>query len=80
MLLAQVVDISLVIQEGSPVDLLSQLFIFYLGSRSALQKCCTAQVISEWAAAVKVFCCTHLPVIHNNNHHHFTSIIKVNLH
>jgi len=57
-LLARVVDISpTVAAEGSPVELLCQLFTFYLGSRSALQKCCTAYVISEWAAAVKVHCC-----------------------
>jgi len=56
-LLARVIDLSpTVTQEGCPVELLGQLFIFYLGSRSALQKSCTAYVISEWAAAMKVFC------------------------
>ena len=63
-LLARVVDVSpTVIQEGCPIELLSQLFIFYLGSRSALQKSCTADVISEWAAAVKVFCYTLLHIL-----------------
>jgi len=64
-LLARVIDISsTVTQEGCPIELLCQLFIFYLSSRSALQKCCTAYVISEWAAAMKVFCCIYPPVLH----------------
>ena len=55
----QVIDSSVT----DPVELLSQLFTFYLSSRSALQKFCTAYVISEWAAASKVIVsCMYIPV------------------
>lgn len=62
-LLARVINSSITgTQQQRPLELLSQLFIFYLSSRSALQKSCTAYVISEWAAALTVHCCCQIPV------------------
>ena len=64
-LLARVINSPVAItQERSPVELLNQLFTFHLSSRSALQKSCTAYVISEWAAASVSHCCMLIPVSH----------------
>jgi len=61
MLLSRVIadSTSAVTHDRCPLELVSQLFTFYLGSRSALQKYCTAYVISEWAAALPVHCSLH---------------------
>ena len=63
LLLARVISSDDATEEGHPLELLSQLFTFYLGSRSALQKCCTACVISEWATAVAVHHSMHRSTI-----------------
>jgi len=74
-LLARVFDNTAIVSgEQKSLELLSQLFIFYLDSRSALQKSCTAYVISEWAAALKVHCSMDLPVIHCI---HFFKLFKI---
>ncbi len=38
----------------SPLEALGKLFVFYLGSKAALQKMCTAYTITEWITLEKV--------------------------
>ena len=38
----------------SPIEALGKLFVFYLGSKAALQKICTAYTIIEWVTLEKV--------------------------
>jgi cytosine/uracil/thiamine/allantoin permease len=47
-------SVNMVNQEIKPADSLGQLLLFYLNSKSALQRISVALVICEWAALQKV--------------------------